>query len=131
MLHTGFVSLLEFSFLFFFLLLSRLLLLLLLLLMLTYDCLVASHFNFEQLGLSLVVVQLFAQHVIFALQVAGSQRDLILFHAASVSRSLRCHVILSPPRPILVVFEFVGNELLFSWRIKFETKEKEKKKKEQ
>lgn len=45
------------------------------------------------------------------LQVAGSQRDLVLLHAARVPRPLGRHVVLPPARPVLVILEVVRHEL--------------------
>lgn len=45
-------------------------------------------------------------------QIARSKRDLVLFHPSRVPRPLRRQVVLPAPRPVFVVFEVVGHELL-------------------
>lgn len=46
---------------------------------------------------------LLTQRCVLPLQEGGAHRDLVLLQATSVTRTLRCHVVLLPPGPVLLI----------------------------
>jgi len=68
-----------------------------------------------------VVVSNFREKTHLFLEEAGPECYLVLLHAARVSRSFRCHVVLPTTRPVFVILQVIRNEL----RPQTEAREKE------